>query len=567
MKNLLITATIFATLLISSCGGGGGGTSSSPMPGSASTQPSETPVTTIGPPVANGTAGVQFWQAFDIGFVSGTKVTPFKWTIVSGTLPTGLQAQVDSFSSEFFDISGIEPTPGSFKLTLEVRDSSPTPRLIARNEITLNFDAQFKFVKTNLDLKPTVANRAYSDFIPVANGTPPITWRINPGSMLDPGLQLNASTGEVSGTPTTTFGLFTAVATDSSNPVKAAMQNYRVPINPGLQFNDQVAYMSPNSVSFANLTVSGGVSPYTLRFVSGSLPPGAFLQGTMITGTATARGNFSAILEAADAMVPPNTQQANVHVTVESRNVLAATKELPHGIVGVPYSAQLTAAYGVAPYSWALAGNPLPAGLTLASDGSITGTPTTPGTQTTRFGVTDSSYVPATSYSQSIDVTVRPAAAGRNDTLATATSLSNVNSLKLSLSPYATANGVAQPDQDYFKVTANGGATIQVIVTRVDTRSPLDPAIEILASDGSRPNTCRNQGTTDGLTPGTVDPTPNAFDDPCVNDDIDPGVNQDSSLDMQVPGVGPQVLYIHVFDLNGNARPDMEYYLQIIGVN
>jgi hypothetical protein len=287
----------------------------------------------------------------------------------------------------------------------------------------------------------------------------------------------------------------------------------------------------------------------------------------MVTGIATSRGNFSAILEAADTMVPPNTDQANIHVVVQSRNVLPVTKELPHGIVGVPYSTQLTAAYGVAPYTWNLAGNPLPAGLVLASDGSITGTPTTPGTQTTRFSVTDSSFVPATSYSQSIDLTVRSAATGRNDTFATATPLSNVNGLKLSLSPYATANGVAQPDQDYFKVTANGGATVQVIVGRVDTSGPLDPALEILAADGSRPNTCRNQGTTDGLRPGTVDPTPNAFDDPCVNDDIDPGVNQDSSLDIQVPGVGPQLLYIHVFDVNGNARPDMQYYLQISGVN
>jgi hypothetical protein len=574
MKSLLITATFFAALLISSCGGGGGASSTPAVttPGSPSSPPVEVPLTTLGPPMANGTAGVEFRAVFDIGFVPGAKVTPFKWTIVSGTLPAGLQAQVRTLDTEFFDIWGVVTTPGSFKLTLEVRDASPVPRLIARNEITLNFDAQFKFVKVNTDLKPTVVNRAYNDFIPVANGTLPITWSIASGSMLDPGLQLNSATGEISGTPTSTFGSFMAIAQDSSNPPKIIAQNYRVPINPALRFDDQTVYMSPNNVSFAHLTVTGGVpgvgiSPYTLRFVSGALPSGAFVQDMMITGTATSRGNFSAVLEASDAMVPPNTDQANIHITVQSRDVLSLTRELPHGIVGVPYTAQLVAAYGVGPYSWSLTSGGLPAGLSLASDGSITGTPTAAETKSFTATVTDSEYQPLSSNSPLIDLVVRPAATGRNDTLATATPLSNVTGLKLSLSPYATSTGVVQPDQDYFKVTANGGETVQVVVGRVNTFGPLDPSIEILAVDGSRPNTCRNQGTTDGLTPGTVDPTPNAFDDPCVNDDIDPGVNLDSSLEIQVPGVGPQVLYIHVFDVNGNARPDMEYYLQITGVN
>jgi len=577
MKNLSIAATLCAALLICSCGGGGGGSSSPPQvttPGSPSSPPVEVPLTTFGPPSATGTVGVQFQQYFSLAnILPNPSVTwPFKYTLIAGGLPPGTQSKIDPTPFQSLIVYGIPTSAGSFKFTVEVRDSSATPKLMARQEITITFDTQFKFVKPNTDLSPTVVNRAYSDSIPVANGTLPIIWSIAAGSMLDPGLQLNSATGEISGTPTNTFGVFTAIAQDSSNPPKFVSQNYRVPINPALRFDDQTVYMPPNILSFAHLTVTGGVaiagvSPYTLRFVSGSLPPGAVVQDMTITGIPTSRGNFSAILEAADAMVPPNTDQANVHVVVQSRDVLSLTKELPHGILGVPYSAQLAASYGVGPYTWNLASGALPAGLALGSDGSITGTPTAAETKSFTAKVTDSGYQPLSSTSQSIDLVIRPSATGRNDTLATATPLSNVAGLKLSLSPYATANGVAQPDQDYFKVSANGGSTVQVIVARVDTLGPLDPALEILAADGSRPNTCRNQGTTDGLIPGTVDPTPNAFDDPCVNDDIDPGVNQDSSLEILVPGVGPQVLYIHVFDVNGNARPDMQYYLQISGVN
>ena len=51
--------------------------------------------------------------------------------------------------------------------------------------------------------------------------------------------------------------------------------------------------------------------------------------------------------------------------------------DLPPGNVGVPYSAQLQAAGGQAPYIWAPTADstPLPPGLTLSADGSISGTP------------------------------------------------------------------------------------------------------------------------------------------------------------------------------------------------
>jgi hypothetical protein len=49
--------------------------------------------------------------------------------------------------------------------------------------------------------------------------------------------------------------------------------------------------------------------------------------------------------------------------------------------VSVPYSVQVTTTGGQPPYTWSLgAGSqPLPPGLSLASDGTISGTPTTAG--------------------------------------------------------------------------------------------------------------------------------------------------------------------------------------------
>ena len=62
---------------------------------------------------------------------------------------------------------------------------------------------------------------------------------------------------------------------------------------------------------------------------------------------------------------------------------------LPAPRVGVPYAASLQALGGVPPYAWALASGALPAGLVLAPDGAITGTPTEAGTATFTVEVTD----------------------------------------------------------------------------------------------------------------------------------------------------------------------------------
>src|ERR1700755_771011 len=52
------------------------------------------------------------------------------------------------------------------------------------------------------------------------------------------------------------------------------------------------------------------------------------------------------------------------------------TTSLPGGQVNRAYSATLVATGGTAPLSWTISSGALPAGLTLASSGAISGTPT-----------------------------------------------------------------------------------------------------------------------------------------------------------------------------------------------
>ena len=55
------------------------------------------------------------------------------------------------------------------------------------------------------------------------------------------------------------------------------------------------------------------------------------------------------------------------------------TNSLPNGTVGTAYNQTLTAT-GTSPITWSIASGNLPAGLTISSSGTISGTPTTEGT-------------------------------------------------------------------------------------------------------------------------------------------------------------------------------------------
>lgn len=66
-----------------------------------------------------------------------------------------------------------------------------------------------------------------------------------------------------------------------------------------------------------------------------------------------------------------------------------ATEVLKAGTVGAEYSAKVLAVGGAEPYSFAVDSGELPAGLELAADGTISGTPTAEGSKTFSVKVTD----------------------------------------------------------------------------------------------------------------------------------------------------------------------------------
>lgn len=134
-----------------------------------------------------------------------------------------------------------------------------------------------------------------------------------------------------------------------------------------------------------------GVFPLVVTVVSGQLPPGFDLsqdaagQTATITGSCNVPGSYQFALMATD----PN---GNFHVKNYTINVLGISNvaSLPQPTVARPYSAQLQATGGTAPFTFGTIGG-LPTGLSVSSTGLISGTPSVhySGAFSATFTVTD----------------------------------------------------------------------------------------------------------------------------------------------------------------------------------
>jgi hypothetical protein len=111
---------------------------------------------------------------------------------------------------------------------------------------------------------------------------------------------------------------------------------------------------------------------------------GASISGTPQPGT---EGTYSVTITASNGTAPDATRTFNL---VVKPAVSIVTTALPGGAVGVTYSATLVAQDGKSPYTWSVVAGALPAGLSLAPDGTISGVPSGPtGTFTFTVQVSD----------------------------------------------------------------------------------------------------------------------------------------------------------------------------------
>jgi len=159
------------------------------------------------------------------------------------------------------------------------------------------------------------------------------------------------------------------------------------------------------------LTASGGVMPYTYSVITGSLPNGISLSAAgVFSGAPTAFGTFNFTVRATGANGCQGTRAYTLTISPPC-NVTINPSSLTAGTVGAAYNQTLIATGSGPGYTFTISAGALPNGLSLASGGALTGTPTAAGTFNFTAKASDATGCFGT---RSYTVTINPVGGGGN---------------------------------------------------------------------------------------------------------------------------------------------------------
>ena len=364
--------------------------------------------------LASVTAGVRY--SFPVEVVGGT--TPYKFTVGTGSLPTGLS--LDQDTGVVSGTAAMTSGGQSYVVVIKVSDSGSQSQTVSFvGQVSANPVGAIQIVSTSI---PGVGVGGVSTGISTAGGATPLHFTVSSGN-LPSGLNIDASTGSISGTvpvsaANSSYG-FSVTVEDSSGSV--ATRSFTGIVNPG----SSVLTLITSSLSTIAagigynypLAVAGGTPPYAFQISAGGLPTGLTIDSAtgIISGTpgiTTGGQSYSVSIRVTDAGAQ---SQTNSFVGTVASNPVGSIQIVSTTVPGIAVGAVSTGistSGGVSPLLFSISSGSLPTGLTLnTSAGAITGTiPVSAGNSNYGFSIAVADAAGATA-GKSFSGTVNPGSA------------------------------------------------------------------------------------------------------------------------------------------------------------
>jgi putative Ig domain-containing protein len=313
-------------------------------------------------------------------------VTPGTATVIAGASRqfTATVTNTSNVGSTWSASSGKISATGMFTAPSVTTSTTVTVTAISQADSTKQATATIFVTPTGTPLAvqtsalpSATTGTAYLEALIASGGEAPYRWSLSSGT-LPQGIQI-AANGAIGGTTSASGSFsFTVLATDAlshtaTSQLTLAVANQTAP----LEVQTVTLPNATAGTSYADtLAASGGQAPYRWSLTSGSLPTGIQLTSSgSISGTASAAGSYSFIVQATDAASNTSTRQLALAVAAQSIPLAVQTSALPDATVGTAYAETLAASGGQAPYQWSVTAGALPQGFQLdASTGAVGGT-------------------------------------------------------------------------------------------------------------------------------------------------------------------------------------------------
>jgi len=287
---------------------------------------------------------------------------PGTWSVPDNSLPDGLE--LDSATGTLHGTPTVVGTYGIYPTFTE----TSTGRT-AYKALSLTINGAALAITTATPLPDGHVGQAYTVTFTTNGGAG--TWD---SLELPDGLALDASTGVLSGTPTTggdyaVFVGFTETSTDTQ-----VTKGFALHIGAPVITTTSVPDGTTGTAYSQQLAKTGLAGTWSLK--QGTLPPGITLSsGGLLSGTPTAVGDYGFTVTFTETSTGASDNQVYLlHVSAPGSPVISTPNQLPDATVGTAYSTTLAATPTGG--TWSITYGSLPIGLTLNSaTGEISGTP------------------------------------------------------------------------------------------------------------------------------------------------------------------------------------------------